>query len=1427
MTAHLSSERKAHMLEVGTEIYSAYLLLDMLSSNYYVSQSDKFNLNDQKTALNEYIVSLIKQGITNANFNLGGQACHILLTRNAGNPPAWKVQITGENEAQATELKPINEHSPQDLLNFFRKYSVTVNQDNTGVYKFSTGLTVNGKNITLGGANKLSLYQLHISNLYTILTRLTDKDANLNMLVAMATGSGKSFTQALWFLVQYLADNPCFFAAPSANLVIQLKRDFERLLPANVTQHIPVYTTNDPIATHESAKWGIMSHDKLLSAHWDFLQEEKTLESGMLLCIDEEHLATQEELFSKRIAILADHYPTMFLSATPSEESYQISGDQPVASLSRKEKEELGISKAAVSEQSSTQGIIKKSRKNNPLTVLESMIMKFVDSIEEERLSTAHEYVDVSETTVTYKPSTDPYYADQTGADIRRFLRWNIIAPIGEKALVLVDTHDPVVNMSLLRNGDSRNPYKNGNRVLRDNVYDFFQLGDNLDEVCYDNYIEAKESLRRKLFLAPLNKLFQAREQQELCNAVDEYVDFSDTEQYMEIRVLHGLIENTLIYLLGYDSNHLDYMRFHHLDKLIAEVTEKLTAVGSDGEVAICRSITEKLMQDGLPRTVSEEVAAAMFGVILKLYDNEAKRLIVDNWLLDKKLHKHFIYKNDVDIYNYFPSNRTRRTPHSIVIADFIAKYKTIFMVNGLEKTATPIESNRPFFSLTQSLHAMDDEHVKNNDALKHQLSPLEALDDTTKQAEYTPNYCPPDYTPAVVDTLFRKGLVGAYITSERITGFNDPHLHHVSMIVDSETDPINTPDQIIQGSGRNRGLNPAHQPHFILTTENGSTPSFSPDNLEKKNYYPDFFKAKKRYQETVTKRLGKKIALAMKDYIEANIFPDGTIDTHALSEKLRHIVITEFEQVYKNNEFDFKKTKKIFKRVLADTYNALYVQIKALNRPYHLPRVAKVLANLLNFITKIYYKLATVRSYFSFVRAARRLKADVTNNKASSNEETYAHIVRNFNYKTHIAKGIPGKRFKDIFKEDAKKILEFALQNNIVRFLNPEIRKQLLDIFKNELSNYFLCFVGSAEEQLELLHLIQAKSDWLEKAIPHVDTLMLLDDDAVHQYFEIIKTDPDIAEYFSSHNLQIELNRENLMREALDTTYNAFKDALDNSPGDVDPESPEFLQLLSKILSDNIDNFKFLFVPKDAAFLAKHKNKLSIDVTLLEPLIAIANNPDKGAEINCAIVALLRSSLPADILNEADANNCLALDQYNPDKVFQNVKKMQQLFTDPSTPPNMLLDMNALHDLLAKNLDLKNPILKDMINHLLGSFSAAHLETILNALYPLANAEQHDLSNKDKVKLLLEFKQDIKKLILLYINIPNMCCNIFSSGLVIGSFKYLLIQVINTGTFRIYGRFTRARKLTGKTILTLCRRRSNRFFIAAMLRLAGALAGR
>lgn len=1312
MPAVRSASARNKILSIGTQVYFSYLFLDMLSSNYYVSKSDDFNLNGEKTSLKEFISTLLLEGKTEENFSLGSRHCHIKLT--AGMDNEWEVNINNLDERLPTSLEPIQQYRADDFLNFCQKYPLKVSQNNLGDLKFSIDVNINEKHLTLGGKEKLDLYQLHLSNLYTILTRFEDDNANLNMLVSMATGSGKSFTQALWFLVQHLADNSCFFAVSNESLVAQLKRDFERLLPTAITQHLFTHRPNEAIPLNQIPQWGIMSHTNLLQTQWSFLQAKETQNSELFLCIDEEHLATEEELYNDRIQLLIENFPAMLLSATPSEAAYQICNGQPVASLSRQEKEELGIAKAATFIEAKTQGVITKNRNISSLTMKEKHTLNFVDSIEEERLSPAHEYVDQSETAIIQRKKSDPFYEHPSNHEkIRRFMRWNIQSSVGEKALILTDRHDPVINLNLLSKGSKRNPYRNGNRVDRRNVYQFFNLGEVLDDNYFVHYERAKIDWRSQQFDKALEENYPDISENDRHDIIDEHIDFSDTPRYMEYRVLHGLIDNTLSYLLKIDNNQLDYERFQRFDTLCASVREQLGTLPRLGahlhDEEITNTIQDLLRKDNLPINIAHEIANTMVQ-LLNLMDQQNEgnlKLIIDNWQLDKKLHA------------LFPKHSYKPEQHAI--ASFLEKYKTIFLVNGLEKSPSGIESNRPFFNLSESFLDQDSDEVKANERLRHKLSTLEALDNTVDQAVYNPNYCPVEYTPDVIDTLFRKGLIGTYITSEKVIGFNDVNLNHLCMLVDDPEDPMNSPEHIVQGSGRNRGLNPAREPFFYLIND-AQTPVGLPTNvLEKKDYFPDFFTAQKEHHKKLTQGLGAKIADQIKHYIESQIQPDGKLHTNDFKLKLNDIILTEFEKVYKKNHFDFNKSRKVFSTALAEVYQSIYAHSEQIKNTHTLSGSARVVAAILNFLCTLYYKLSIAWSYLSFVVASKKI-GDL------KNENTYTHIVRNFNYKELITTTIPMKKWSEYLKDDIEKTFKFALEEHPDEYIHSELAQELNELFKQDISNKFIRYIGTNEQQLFLLELIRRKDNWLKQGLSYLKDENLTIDD----YFSIINTDPEIAAFLQNNHLEVENDRSFHLQARLAELQTQLKDIfLANffqDPADLQRE-------VSIIFSRSLDELKFLFTPKDMAFLSRYKNEINID---LNALANFHTNLVEPTEIPIRILELLRMSFPPEVMDTANREGCLSFEDYKTeDKVHKLKEKV--LYVDD------LFNMNNVRDLLAHNVEryLKNSLFIDLVNNLVNRLSEEHLETMFDAIYPEDSSEV----NKEKIRKLVDFKTDIKLL--------------------------------------------------------------------------------
>ncbi len=474
-------KKKKELLQAGQAVYSSYLLLDFCSNPYYATQSKAFKINGH--SFKEYIQSKLKNTsphdkLIEDDFTLNGKKYHLKLTRET--TEGWKVEVEGDTGIKDVSIKPLNKYNPEEFITLLQKSPVMVSQEkSTKEYKFSTCVEVNGKKVTVGGLDqngngKVELYQLHLNNLQKMLANLSGKNPNLNMLIAMATGSGKSYTQALWFLITYLSDCSCAFAVPQDNLVTQLKADFGRLLPQEVVAAIK---ENDLSQEEGKPFFTITTYKKLLGDFWSDLNKKISAngKGNLFLCFDEEHDPMRIELFKERIKLLAKKIPALFLSATPSKTAYAICGNKPVASLSKKQKEELKIVKPAISVSAKAKRPSLKGK-----NLVEKLVLKFVGAIEELRISSAHTYVNETEIAVHFRKKTDPFYFEKkTGSekpndkDIKRMLRWNTHCPVGDKALILTKKHDPVVNIGGALNGENY-AYKNGNLIDRRAVYNLF-----------------------------------------------------------------------------------------------------------------------------------------------------------------------------------------------------------------------------------------------------------------------------------------------------------------------------------------------------------------------------------------------------------------------------------------------------------------------------------------------------------------------------------------------------------------------------------------------------------------------------------------------------------------------------------------------------------------------------------------------------------------------------------------------------------------------------------------------------------------------------------------------------------------------------------------------------------------------------------------
>ena len=323
MAPLISAEKRQDILQAGEAVYTGYVLLDMCTNTYYANHKRSFRINNGKDSFKDFVVEQInnagQQHEIRENFTLNGNEYALIVTKQAGD---WVVHVDGDTGLDNVSIKAVNEYSPEEFIELVQKNGLILSQDDqTDDYKFSTSIAIPNKTpVTIGGLGKIDLYQLHINNLYAMLKNLSTETPNQHMLIAMATGSGKSYTQALWFLIMHLADCSCAFAVSREDLVRQLDSDFRKLLPNDITADLgQTVRTNKPF-------YAITTHKKLLMDFWKKLYTgDNDSSRPIFLSFDEEHEASKIELYKERIKLLTQQS----LRAMEGQRPWRVVPDRP------------------------------------------------------------------------------------------------------------------------------------------------------------------------------------------------------------------------------------------------------------------------------------------------------------------------------------------------------------------------------------------------------------------------------------------------------------------------------------------------------------------------------------------------------------------------------------------------------------------------------------------------------------------------------------------------------------------------------------------------------------------------------------------------------------------------------------------------------------------------------------------------------------------------------------------------------------------------------------------------------------------------------------------------------------------------------------------------------------------------------------------
>ncbi len=345
----LNYQDKINLLSAAKKVYSAYTALELFKSRTFTTNSGQ-----------ETVYQLCQQAIQNKKYNqelvLNGLHYQLSLTPTGNNTYTVQMSrlIRGQGESS---LKSSESYSDGEALSLLTKqqFSVQANEQNT---QLTVSNKINERH-SIAGSGKVDLAHSSLISLLGIIKKVEAEEDLSSLLVDL--GPNKTQIQALWMLALSVSGHNGVFAVPE-QLIKQFITDLKGLLPdimvdsllflrekeASPRAHLALKNLRKPETKGQII---IASSEYLLDEYYDDV--EAALSNSTFLSFDEQHLMMETERRRVRLIELAKQKLTMFLTTTPSQETYalsrhksgessSVSDKNNLKSYSDKELEELG-----------------------------------------------------------------------------------------------------------------------------------------------------------------------------------------------------------------------------------------------------------------------------------------------------------------------------------------------------------------------------------------------------------------------------------------------------------------------------------------------------------------------------------------------------------------------------------------------------------------------------------------------------------------------------------------------------------------------------------------------------------------------------------------------------------------------------------------------------------------------------------------------------------------------------------------------------------------------------------------------------------------------------------------------------------------------------------------------------------------------------
>lgn len=962
----MSLQTRETLINSAKKVYHAYAALAFYNQPLAQSQ----------LSLADLCQTMIDSGQRTKKIKVAGHNFEISCSPEL-NSNEYSLKIVELNTTQkAFKFKSLDDYSSCEKLQSIACLPLLKLQRNKrGEFALATSIK---ENEILGGSEKLDLYNSHLLTLSNIIRKIESEQDLSSLLVALATGSGKTFVQAVWLYVLYISQVNAIFAMPD-KLVSQFKDDLKQLLPDSMVNQILELRKNatDDRASEtikslsrHSKKILIASDETLLDHHFADLQKLNT--DDLLLSFDEQHLIINRESRNVKLFALSDKFVSLYLTATPSFDTYQKTGQRPVAIMSSGQKEKAGQGKfpqCFIVEAKSVSDKFKLSSYNlfskkfwRELGTKLTLIM--ASNVEKEPASAAISTLEEL-----------PFIYIENHQEPSQ--RWGLEMPMARKMLVITSENEDVINIFnsiKLSEQAQKPPYQAGNLVDRKNVFNFFLVENQDTKVC-QSY---KDSIAQE-FKLNLQRL--AKKSQYPIEQIN-----TDLRTQLKHNIFHNIVEIFIQDLSKQKTISLNKKRKANLEDLVEQMIKNYQLKSKEYYYNLLVFDAEKNtkgIDEHGAKALAEILEELSFRFANKMQQKDFDWLInfIDNWSLNKEL-----------------ANQELQANH--LLDSFAESHLMMGVMANMQASEMPIQDSTPFFSLSEDRYLFHEETQK---AKVRPRSAVETLYNMSEESRFTPVYF--NTSEQIADNYFRLGLVGLYVSNKKTEGFSDPNLHTVINLSNHCYSDTNNPQTLIQGIGRNRGLDQTITPCYIHGLGKNAYSPFNLSHLNKDDYYPDLFTAQDEYNHLFLENLSNKVCDEVIYWLNKNTKDNGEVDESELKRQVLGSICKALRQLNQANGYKLKLSREKLGMILSKTMLKLDKEIEQLKTPYKLSFFVRLVGNILNFGFECYYSLRRIKPYLSL--KIQSWKNDRAEQPFLSNEDkAYIKIIENTSFKEIIAQG-------------------------------------------------------------------------------------------------------------------------------------------------------------------------------------------------------------------------------------------------------------------------------------------------------------------------------------------------------------------------------------------------------------------------------------